>query len=645
MLDKNDDLAIALPTVNLGVRGLADLSGDMVSGGIYALEAKMTSARFPLFAGCLASALSGLGLATVIVPSKPEAIVERMSQYPELDVPARLEVDDLKVFVMQPEFQKKMFRFGAGSFVRELEELAIPPKSFLIFDQADDLLALHDVGLALEQMDALSKWFREKSITCLLVFSRVAEEQSWALDALMDSMTGIASIGGHGEGLELTSKYWRSPEGTIAATSYRLGNTSDGYYEVVAKEEPKVRIEQVLPVVAPGLMAQIAAPEAAASPITPATQAKEAAVSPAQHKVERVFYMDTELECLSSGDTIPWTRIDSLVGIMHATLSCKDATVILGYGPKTNMRELAATVHSLRLGLGPLAHIVVRESNASLRYPNEALLLHLGVSLVIHRDVTVSRIPLMLQTLHGRTYKVPHDVAFDAALASVAPTEVRGYLATTRFEREVNQILERAEMLDIPNALVVGTPNTNSVVDFLRVVHPARPGDLLTSDGVMCYLFLNACPPSAVGLTMNKLLSTVQGLSLKNQRVLTQAEVIRAELKAMQTVARKAHFPDFSTVLQEETSDEKVVEELVASEKALEPLPVVEQTVSETAQVAATVEAAPELLVATADAGQEDPFTQGVIRPFDRYRYAPTAPVQVAGKAAVPRATRSVAAQ
>lgn len=641
MLGENRQPVSALPPVNLGVRGLGGLSAEMVPGGIYALEARMTTARYPLFAGCLASALQSVGTASVVVPSKPEMFVERLAEYSELDVTDHLENGDLQIYVMQPEFQKKMFRFGAGSFVNELERFGVAPNSFLIFDQADDLLALHDVGMALEQMDALAKWFRERSITCLLVFSRIAEDQAWALDALMDSMTGIASIGGSGDGLELTSKYWRSPEGTIAATTYRLGNTADGYYEVVAKEDSSLRIGQVLP------STPTASPPAPSLAVANAVAAQpEPVLAPVptidDHVVGRVYYMDADLECLGLGDSLPWTRIDSLIGILHATLHCKDATVILSYGPKTNVRELAATVHSLRLGLGPFAHIIVRESDASLRYSNEALLLHLGVSLVIHRDVIVSRIPLMLQTLQGRTYKLPSDVAFDAALASVAPTEVRGYLASTRFEREVSHILDRAEVLDIPNALVVGVPNTHSVVDFLRVVQPARPGDMLTSDGNSCYLFLNACPPSAVGLTMSKLLAGVPGLDLMHQRVLTQAAAIREELKAMQIAARKAHFPDFSTALQEEISSRQGIQdhlELVADEDELKPaMPASKHNADPSFSRNVQAEQVDDADVVV---NEEPPVYEGNIRPFDRYRYANPAAARVAGRSTVPRATRS----
>src|ERR1035437_5184800 len=59
------------PIVQIGIRGLPNLTNSMISRGLYVLIAETPSARFPMLAGNLGSALKDELPCAVIVPANP----------------------------------------------------------------------------------------------------------------------------------------------------------------------------------------------------------------------------------------------------------------------------------------------------------------------------------------------------------------------------------------------------------------------------------------------------------------------------------------------------------------------------------------------------------------------------------------------
>lgn len=517
------------PVVRIGVRGLPNLTDNMTTGGLYVLIAATPSARFPILAGSLGSALSDDLPCTVIVPVNPELFVQRIESFGHLNLSEVIANERLQIFVMQDEFPKKMFRFGTESFLKELEEFKVLENSYLIFDQADELLSLHDISLALEQIDVLKKWFEARKVTALLVFSRATEAHSGTINALMDSLTGIVRLGGDRNGLELTFDYWQSPDGTIAARNYRLLTLESGLYEASTKIESQEQNNN-------------SSDKKQDNDTEPDTEDTEV----------RFFYMDPDLASLAKQVAGTWQWVDTLVGMMHATRNTRSSTSILCFQHNTNLRQLAETVHTLRLSMGRHAQIVVQEKGASLRYQNEALLLRLGVSLVVHRDVSVNRLPLLLESIKGQIFNRDVDINFEAALASVTPTRLRGYLLPLRFAREVNLILERTETLNIPCAMIVGKPVQGTVmIDLLTHITLSRPGDLITADQEYCYLFLNACPQPVMLATLERILGSSVDAVFEQIRFLVERSEIDPELAALTRSAEQGRLPDYSALSEE----------------------------------------------------------------------------------------------
>ncbi len=596
--------------VRLCISGLPRLTDCMLSGGVYALIAETPPARFPILTSSLDGALRQGLRCTVILPSETEAdaFVKRVDSFQQFVTTDAISAGTLQLFTLQDDFAKNMFRFGAETFARDMDHFQIPADSYLIFDRADELFSLHDVSLAMEQIDVLKHWFSQRRITTLLIFTRLVNSGVSTLNAMMDKLTGIVRIGGDRAGLELTFDYWQSQDGTIAAKHHSLSILESGLYKVSASVAPSPRSEP------------------------------EQAVDDGD---TRIFYMDPDLISLAKQMPGSWQNVDTLVGMMHATREAPNATVILSFQHDTNLRQLAEAVHTLRLNLGRRARIVVREDNASLRYQNEALLLRLGVSLIVHRDLSASRLPLLLESLSGQIFDRDVDIDFEVALASVIPSGLRGYLPAARFAREARTIVERGESLNIPCSLVVGHPLAGtSLVDIVARIDMARPGDLVSSDGESCYLFLNGCPESVLLTTVERLLGQSLNAAFDQSRFVIRRMEVLTELAALERAASRKELPDYSGQLAAAPHPPKTVsipkpavheEPLAVQEVAT--LPVLPQVAQPAIDIAIEPPVVAPALPVAANPMIEKPG----------FNYSGPGSGQTYGKAEAPRATRAKA--
>jgi Cellulose biosynthesis GIL len=431
--------------IELGISGLPEFSSDMICGGLYALNVRTSSARFPLLSSSLQSALESDLRCTIVTASAPEELLQRL-EVPDGFSCAELLADErLAVFSMQDEFGKKMFRYGADRLVQELEDFGVPEGSYLLFEQADDLLSLHDVGLASQQIKILAKWFKRRRITGLMAFSRSNEQKLETLNTLLDHLTGIARLGGDRDGLEITFLYWRSTPGVIAARNYRLYTAETGLYAVsrreverrVHPEESDDRISQNIEPLPPLARVESAAQvsaraqsEAMPTPLPQVTapQARHfAGAAPVEMLLEAqspdtphyYFYVDPEMDALK--DSIPgvWRLVKGMENILYAAHDKPRAMIFLSSDSGNDFIELARTVHSLRKTLGLRSQILVREKIRLIDADHKQLLLHCGANVVVAKDIALEHFPKFLNSLRNQRFSRGFEPDFDAILAAL----------------------------------------------------------------------------------------------------------------------------------------------------------------------------------------------------------------------------------
>lgn len=591
-----------MPNVRIGITGLPQLTSHLVQGGLYVLVAETASARFPLLASSLESSLNDGRQCCVVIPGNPESFISRLETFGDMKAKSLSLSNRFALYVMQAEFSKKMFRFGAERFTAEMVQLGVTDGCYLLVDQADDLISLHDASLAIEQVDVLCRWLVEHNITALLAFTRVTAAHSAAINALMDYLTGIVRLGGDEEGLRLNFEYWQSPDGTIASRVFQLVTLDNNYYDATARV---VAPEQVVESVAPG------------------------SVSLPTDTAPSYYCMDHELAGLNSELPGTWQVVDTLVGMLHATSNNRRAIAILNYDHNTSLRQLAEAVHALRINLGQFAQIIVREKAISLRYQNEALLLRLGANLVVHRDVPLGRMPLLLGAVIGQIFSRDVNINFEDAMASVSPSSLKGYQVPRRFVREVELLQARAEVLNTPCALIICTPVQDiDMLAVLSAIRYFRSGDLVTADNEVCYIFLNACQHSVIMPTLERLIGCSVEAVFESVRTKVSREDVTQEILNLLERLELEIITDYTQQILSMTQPEHVEVPSVDSAFGTEQvaLPVSPSTSNQRVQFAV-------------DTSQRD-ISEDATEPLSLYQQS-TVTHKSFGKREVPRAKRS----
>jgi hypothetical protein len=406
-------------TVDLGVSGMRDVTADMVSGGMYAIHVRTSSARFPLLASSLKSALATGLPCTVITGASPEDVLQRLQQSGGFAVDELLADNRLMVFSSLDEFSKNMFRYGPDRLLRELENFGIPERSFLIFDQADELLSLHDLFLASQQIKVIAAWFKARQITALVTFCRSNEQRIEALNALLDDLSGLARLGGDKDGIELTFTYWRTSIDIMAAKNFRLYIENLGTYAVSRRAmERAVPIEQALTAADErghdsliGL-ADMSFPEPAS--LLPTFEN----VVP-KHELQQYVYTDTDLDVLKESIDGHLHRVESLVDVLHACLGNPRSVIVLTFDGTTDVKELAKSVHLLRKSLGSNSQIVVREKGVAMTAAQKQLFMYSGANAVISKNTDIGQYANFLNAIRNQIFSKEIESNFDSILARI----------------------------------------------------------------------------------------------------------------------------------------------------------------------------------------------------------------------------------
>jgi Cellulose biosynthesis GIL len=416
--------------VELGVAGMPEFASDMLSGGLYALTVVSSSTRFPIFTSTIQSALNQAIPCTVITAAAPEDMIQRLESAGGFSATEWLTEKRLVVFSMQDEFSKKMFRFGADRLTQELESFEVPQSSYLIFDQADDLLSLHDLFLAAQQIKVLAQWFKQKQITGLLTFTRSTETQIAALQALLDHLNGIARLGGDRDGIEMTFVYWRSTPGVIAARNFRLYANPVGLYAVSRREVERAKSPQS------GIESPVAGEHSyPASVLTEGTaiatsdfamvMADSIANAPAPVSPDlydgpqHFFYTDPALDFMQGALQGNPLRVDGLIELLHASLDKPKSTILVNVDRSTDLKGLAKTVHLLRKNLGAKSQIVIREKAISLSEAQKHWMLMCGANTVLVQTVALGQYAGFLNTIRHQVFSRKIKIDFEAILAEV----------------------------------------------------------------------------------------------------------------------------------------------------------------------------------------------------------------------------------
>lgn len=457
----------------LGVRGLPQIFDTMIPGGLYALQISSPPARNALVTQCVTAGIErgGVGL---ISNGSMQRLIHPPLEAGSGNLSAAIHDGKLKAFRLKESSAKNVFRNGPERFTLEVEHFKLPDDALIVFDGADDLFTLQDPFVVAEQARVYREWMRRRGGCGVLVFSKLSSTSQFsaAYQALLDHLDGAVRLESGTERLSWSVDFWTSPIGMAAARTLGAQIRANASLEISDAQD-------------------------SARGIDSSTAAEDEA---------DVFCMDSTLAGVARHDEGHWVFCDSLVGLLHATRNAKAATIILLFDHGTDLRELAQVSHILRVSLGKRMRLLVRELNASLRYQNELLLMHLGVNMIVHRDVPVARVLLALESLKGVVFDRDVDVDFESALRSVTPSHACGLLPQDSFVKEVSRIVGHSKELGIPYVLVrIAIPDgmsAQTAADHFKLV---RGGDVMTLGDGFLLLFVSACPQASLLATLRRI--------------------------------------------------------------------------------------------------------------------------------------------
>ena len=409
-------------SLEMGVTGVPAKSCDLILGSMYALKASTSSARFPLFASMLLNAIRAGRRCFLITASKPEEFLARLDAHWEMSSTALIAGGQLTVFSTQAEVNKKIFRYGADRFVQELTSFEITSNAVVLYDQADDLISLHDPFLARQQVEVLAKWFQSNRVTALLSFSKPSERQSDTFNTLMDYFTGIAKLGGDRDGLELTFVYWQGSAGIAVARNFSLQTDDEGHYKAIETHSVQAKggnYSRDFKATFDDRRGGITAEEESSKPSTWC-----------------FLYNDPALDNLLIG--VPGTplRVSSVEEIIETIAQQERVMIILNTGGIPDLRKTAQVVHTIRQNIANKVPVVVYGKQADFSANESQLLMRCGANAVLTMETVQGKLGQTVSALKQQIFLRTFDMNFDSVWDRYAEEIAAEAQAQLRFEAQ-----------------------------------------------------------------------------------------------------------------------------------------------------------------------------------------------------------------
>ncbi|CAB3763626.1 cellulose biosynthesis protein BcsE [Burkholderia sp. MSh2] len=251
---------------------------------------------------------------------------------------------------------------------------------------------------------------------------------------------------------------------------------------------------------------------------------------------------------LDGANRVPegWEIVSDNAAVVAACAHAQAATAVLVFRSHAQLEALCASVHALRRQCGGALKIVIVERGEVLRHQFEMLVLSVGASRIVARDLPVARIQSAVHALRGQLYARPVAADYRAALAAALGDPVLGYLPVGAFCQRMRAVLDRGAVLALPHTLakIALLPGV-SHVDALRHCRPRRAGDVVTADAGHLYVFLFACEPADAEDALTRIFD-VPVDTLSDRVVCLGKGSIDTELEALKAENRRAPIADYS---------------------------------------------------------------------------------------------------
>lgn len=500
------------PRIPMGIDGIPEAVSVLQPGSLYAIKVPHPEIRRLLIAKTARLALQNDADAMIVSPA-PEIIFEQLEHLGR-PADALRKTGKLRLFTPPDESMARTDFYDSDQFVSELENADLRRGSLLLLDGADWLISWDDKESALQQVRTFHHLMDELRIIGAFVFA-AGREPSFnpgTLNHLAPWLSGIAELSADMGRLIWKVRLWESLGGTVSDRQFGVCLSSDGG-SLVADGAEMVGHGAHL----------IKAPDENRIIVT--------------------------ADAVRGETSIPddWVIVPGYSEMIAAAENAVAATIILHYAAARDLRQLAQLTHQLRRDNGRGIKIIIRERTTHLRYNQQLLLRRVGANEVVYHNQRLSRLLSAVDALHSDCFMDPIVDDFDAALASVMPHTVRGYIPALQFCAMVQETLGKSGSLSLQHVLVrLRIRPETAHLDALLACRPARGNDILTADESDVYIFLFACLESDIDPTLQRILNVPVTELFTRQARFHQRATMLEEIQSLAKRAEKQSFVDFS---------------------------------------------------------------------------------------------------
>ena len=241
-----------------------------------------------------------------------------------------------------------------------------------------------------------------------------------------------------------------------------------------------------------------------------------------------------------------WSVLDSYEEMLDRACSAQAATLVFALDSNAKVRKMANDFMSLRIAGGNDLKLVVREIEPCLRHADQKLLLLSGASFIIPDSTANQHMLLSLSALRGLQWNRPL-TAPDSLASNLEPLSIKGVVTTEIFREAVRSVL-KSSMGEVVHQLLELELRQNIAPDTLESqLLLRRYGDIATFAGNKFYLFLFACPDTALTAALHNIFKLPVSVLFSQARKITDADRFIRGLEAGENI-----LPGLDTASQQE---------------------------------------------------------------------------------------------
>jgi cellulose biosynthesis protein BcsE len=476
----------------LGISKLPLRLSIMARGMVYAIAVDQQSVRIPLVTRTVLQSLEA-GLPCVLMSPFDSASLLKKGALAGVDLSAYLRTGQLKIFRQKQTATKDLFRAGVGRLIDELGFFNLPPRSLVVFDNADSAFCLSDPAAAIDAANLYSQWAESHEHTILAAFvpSAHSPRDYVTLRSVSENFGGFGVVKTVDEETVLDVRHWFGAQGAVPRSSYALQFADSGQIEA-----------------------------------RPTVTAGRISVDPSR-ETNVVSRKAAEDFNANSG---AWRVAENYLDVIDLMRNAPGGTAVLHFDRAQSLKELAQAVAALRALARPQMRIVVRECGARLRLAQTVALLRLGVSMVIPTEVTGASARFMAESLKGSTFARSFESDVANVLEDARSEPNKAVLSVTEFRRRVETLLNVSADFEIPHTLISFSTLTPQALKAAAAAlrRSARDAVFCEVDSAL-EVFLFGCPPESGEMVLSRILGVrFESLLVGWQRISGNREILAA---------------------------------------------------------------------------------------------------------------------